>query len=317
MDADLNLRAARFSLLNTSHLKIDGRAPQILEYGISRRRTPDDTEIRKKNTTVVDDIVTIYFTFDKPVVVFGKPTLDLDAYEPEVAGNPDRVATYDAGNGTATLEFVYIPKIGDKTPRLGITTSYTETLQGYQDGAFGGEGSIMLASENPTVYANTRLYLAASADRYYGNPLHFGGVRNQPKQANATNFTAVRATEPRPTRVAEVSFGTDDGVGGTPGTYGAGDRFKIKIRFTDEVIFSDPPSIFLNTGGEALYTSGTGTDTYEFIYFIKESDVEVEQFGVVNIHSIFDPGIPGYPSCLLYTSPSPRDKRQSRMPSSA
>ena len=25
----------------------------------------------------------------------------------------------------------------------------------------------------------------------------------------------------------------------------------------------------------------------------------------------------GYPSCLLYTSPSPRDKRQSRMPSSA
>ena len=93
--------------------------------------------------------------------------------------------------------------------------------------------------------------------------------------------------------VAEVSFGTDDGVGGTPGTYGAGDRFKIKIRFTDEVIFSDPPSIFLNTGGEALYTSGTGTDTYEFIYFIKESDVEVEQFGVVNIHSIFDPGIPG------------------------
>ena len=151
VDADLDLRAARFSLLNTSHLKIDGRAPQILEYGISRRRTPDGTEIRKKNTTVVDDIVTIYFTFDKPVVVFGKPTLDLDAYEPEVAGNPDRVATYDSGNGTATLEFVYIPKIGDKTPRLGITTSYTETLQGYQDGAFGGEGSIMLASENPTV----------------------------------------------------------------------------------------------------------------------------------------------------------------------
>ena len=64
-----------------------------MEYGISRRRTPDDTEIRKKNTTVVDDIVTIYFTFDKPVVVFGKPTLDLDAYEPEVAGNPISVAT--------------------------------------------------------------------------------------------------------------------------------------------------------------------------------------------------------------------------------
>ena len=28
-------------------------------------------------------------------------------------------------------------------------------------------------------------------------------------------------------------------------------------------------------------------------------------------------GFRGYKSCLLYTSPSPRDKRQSRMPSSA
>ena len=32
-----------------------------------------------------------------------------------------------------------------------------------------------------------------------------------------------------------------------------------------------------------------------------------------NYHRIFDPPT----NCLLYTSPSPRDKRQSRMPSSA
>ena len=31
----------------------------------------------------------------------------------------------------------------------------------------------------------------------------------------------------------------------------------------------------------------------------------------------FDPTVQGLWSCLLYTSPSPRDKRQSRMPSSA
>ena len=30
----------------------------------------------------------------------------------------------------------------------------------------------------------------------------------------------------------------------------------------------------------------------------------------------FNP-VPHFPACLLYTSPSPRDKRQSRMPSSA
>ena len=32
---------------------------------------------------------------------------------------------------------------------------------------------------------------------------------------------------------------------------------------------------------------------------------------------IIDLGIDPYPSCLLYTSPSPRDVEESRMPSSA
>ena len=46
---------------------------------------------------------------------------------------------------------------------------------------------------------------------------------------------------------------------------------------------------------------------------------------IKNLCEIFDPEIPVniydlgliYDVCLLYTSPSPRDKRQSRMPSSA
>ena len=58
---------------------------------------------------------------------------------------------------------MYIPKIGDKTPRLGITTSYTETLQGYQDGAFGAKGA--LCSRRRILQSMPiRAYLAASAD---------------------------------------------------------------------------------------------------------------------------------------------------------
>ena len=37
---------------------------------------------------------------------------------------------------------------------------------------------------------------------------------------------------------------------------------------------------------------------------------------LVGYSRVFPPGIK-YKTCLLYTSPSPRDKRQSRMPSSA
>ena len=58
--------------------------------------------------------------------------------------------------------------------------------------------------------------------------------------------------------------------------------------------------------------SDYGEVTIEYEYDPGEPDQWYDSNG--------DPGTPGYgPSvtCLLYTSPSPRDKRQSRMPSSA
>ena len=47
------------------------------------------------------------------------------------------------------------------------------------------------------------------------------------------------------------------------------------------------------------------------------TDEEIERITqdvIGQLKSVYDPEIP---TCLLYTSPSPRDKRQSRMPSSA
>ena len=43
----------------------------------------------------------------------------------------------------------------------------------------------------------------------------------------------------------------------------------------------------------------------------------VYEWGVLSWRGAFPRDITAYTSCLLYTSPSPRDKRQSRMPSSA
>ena len=56
---------------------------------------------------------------------------------------------------------------------------------------------------------------------------------------------------------------------------------------------------------DALVTINFQEDTYEGLVNVQRNKIEiplVEQY---------------YPTCLLYTSPSPRDKRQSRMPSSA
>ena len=49
-----------------------------------------------------------------------------------------------------------------------------------------------------------------------------------------------------------------------------------------------------------------------WIYAFEEDDSQA-----ISEHRAASDGLPGYSACLLYTSPSPRDKRQSRMPSSA
>ena len=50
-----------------------------------------------------------------------------------------------------------------------------------------------------------------------------------------------------------------------------------------------------------------------FIKFCKEQEIQVTSEAVATIWAAFQTNV----ACLLYTSPSPRDKRQSRMPSSA
>ena len=52
---------------------------------------------------------------------------------------------------------------------------------------------------------------------------------------------------------------------------------------------------------------------YHSVFEVASTDTDA--FGVKLKHEVFF--IPAFSSCLLYTSPSPRDKRQSRMPSSA
>ena len=71
--------------------------------------------------------------------------------------------------------------------------------------------------------------------------------------------------------------------------------------------FSDiKPSIFLSpaSGYRARCEFGISNSSYTMIEDGKKIFMEVSR-------------IPHHSICLLYTSPSPRDKRQSRMPSSA
>ena len=78
------------------------------------------------------------------------------------------------------------------------------------------------------------------------------------------------------------------------------------------------------TGPQALFVSEVSDGYEELIvaggcFWCIESDFE-KITGVKEAISGYSGGgldNPDYKTCLLYTSPSPRDKRQSRMPSSA
>ena len=80
-------------------------------------------------------------------------------------------------------------------------------------------------------------------------------------------------------------------------------RTASKANVTLEVTTtSDSPTLTLEEG---LVCVGS-VDNTSYIFSIPE-----------NITTITDSGSATFTGCLLYTSPSPRDKRQSRMPSSA
>ena len=88
-------------------------------------------------------------------------------------------------------------------------------------------------------------------------------------------------------------------------------RGRVRVDRTDPAML-DAVLVKLQQAGAKI---ATGTD------FI-EVDMQGRRPDAVNIHTMPHPGFPTdmqaqFMTCLLYTSPSPRDKRQSRMPSSA
>ena len=123
--------------------------------------------------------------------------------------------------------------------------------------------------------------------------------------------------------VVSVSSTTEDGA------YNFGDTINVTVTFSEAVIVTGNPQITLETGtmdrvGD--YNSGSTSATLLFKYIVKSGD-QSSDLSYVNTSSlILNAGsikdargnfatltLP----CLLYTSPSPRDQRGSRMPSSA
>ena len=88
----------------------------------------------------------------------------------------------------------------------------------------------------------------------------------------------------------------------------------MKTRILKGLIFLIVMTLFLiSTSGIWAQASGTGTSLIP-----PEVIDENELFGgPKDIVTVIDPSVASAGTCLLYTSPSPRDRTRSRMPSSA
>ena len=132
---------------------------------------------------------------------------------------------------------------------------------------------------------------------------------------------------PLETNVAFVSNGggiTSTAVGGLGVNVGAG----AFVNGNEADVGTITPSYTLgdNNIGSSVSTN-VNTDTFENgddIFFklgeIANADNDADsEFVVLEFNALVlnNPGSNDNNNCLLYTSPSPRDKRQSRMPSSA
>lgn len=99
----------------------------------------------------------------------------------------------------------------------------------------------------------------------------FGG--NEKKTSKSVFIESAEAS------LSSITSDNDDG------SYGAGKKISINLEFSKNVTFEGTtPSLTLNTGATAVYTSGNRTAKHVFTYTVGESDTNVSNLGVTSIN---------------------------------
>ncbi|HLJ17143.1 MAG TPA: hypothetical protein VKV15_21800 [Bryobacteraceae bacterium] len=151
---------------------------------------------------------------------------------PQLALNSNGAATYTSGSGTTTLTFTYTVAAGQSSTHLDYSSTTALTLNG---------GTINDTSANP---ASLVLAAPGSAGSLSANSnIVISTVANGPTVTNVTSSTA-------------------------NGTYGTGALISVQVSFSAAVNVTGSPQLALNSGGSAIFASGSGTSTLTFSYTV-------------------------------------------------
>ena len=226
---------------------------------------------------------------------------------------------FDAGNTTGTATRVRFEDVLEGP----IESAPVETVPG-QIKTFTILGQTVTVDSTETIFDDGASFATLSADdvlEVSGFPDGSGGVQ-------ATRVS-LRGTFPADDDVDLIGAVANLVV--NPDDSGMFDLGPITVRFTSTTPFSDVTRAALMNGDRVkvegtLRVSGTEIDATEVE--LEGDGLDVDDLARVEIEGVAEScpqspyfcvgGVPVNISiCLLYTSPSPRDKRQSRMPSSA
>ncbi|OQR91459.1 hypothetical protein THRCLA_08991, partial [Thraustotheca clavata] len=179
-------------------------------------------------------IINLLITFTAPVSVYGvqQPYLVLNTV-------PTQNAIYRAGNQTSSLVFQY-------------TVGLTDTLLG------------------ATLDIATAINLNNALLRRTGTALKQDANLQMPTNAanQLPNQCAIIISSTAPTVDSTIGV-----ISTTPyGNYATGDTIAMQISFTAPVTVSGIPLLAMNTGNNAAYVSGSGTNTLIFNYIVQSND---------------------------------------------
>ena len=156
---------------------------------------------------------------------------------PTLTLNNGTTATYDSGAGTDTLRFVYT---------VGTANSENTTALNYA--------------------SNTALTIPSGV-------MAFDAVGNSliPTLPATTSNDALAQTG---TAIVDVNVPEIIGIDSltTDGPYNTGKVIQIEVSFSEAVEITGTPALHLNTGGQASYSSGSGTDKLVFRYTVSAGE---------------------------------------------
>ena len=237
-------------------------------------------------TYMLGNVIQISMTMSEVVNVTGTPKLTL------TIGTQNRLADYQSGGGTATLEFAYAVVAGDMdTNGISIGTDALSLNGGtLQDAA--GNAAVLTHSavpDNSTHKVDTeppKIVSSSPDDQGAVGAVGFARAFNAEVVSNGVEITS-------------------------SGPYGTGDAVQIAVTFSERVNVTGTPEIQLQIGGttkNAGYQSGSSTDEITFAYTIVSGDSDVDGISIpansiqLNGGNITD--IPGNPADLKHSEVS-------------